>query len=52
MLGVTGDVDEFETGENLDASSRVQTVVDFSGPTDFLQMGAHRTPGRHASRPG
>lgn len=44
MLGVTGDVDEFETGENLDASSRVQAVVDYYGPTDFLQMDAHRTP--------
>jgi len=44
MLGVTGDVDEFETGENLDVSSRVQAVVDYYGPTDFLQMDAHRTP--------
>jgi acetyl esterase/lipase len=42
MLGTTGDVEEFETGEYLDVSSRVQAVVDYFGPTDFLQMDAHR----------
>ena len=44
MLGTTGDVGEFEVGENLGVSSRVQAVVDYFGPTDFLQMDAHRTP--------
>ena len=44
MLGVTGDVTNFEIGENLGMSSRVQSVVDYFGPTDFLQMDAHRTP--------
>lgn len=44
MLGVTGDTKEFETGENLDQSSAVQAVVDYFGPTDFLQMDAHRLP--------
>jgi len=42
MLGTAGDVKAFEVGENLEVSSRVQAVVDFFGPTDFLQMDAHR----------
>ncbi len=42
LLGVTGDVNEFDVGAHLDASSRVQAVVDGFGPTDFLQMDAHR----------
>lgn len=44
LLGTAGDVGEFETGENLNYSSRVQAVADFFGPTDFLQMDAHRLP--------
>ena len=44
MLGMTGDITEFEVGENLEMSSRVQAVVDYFGPTDFLQMDAHRLP--------
>lgn len=44
MLGLTGQVAGFEVGEYLDLSSRVQCVVDFFGPTDFLQMDAHRLP--------
>ena len=44
MLGTTGDVKEFEVGENLGVSSRVQAVVNYFGPTDFLQMDAHRLP--------
>ena len=39
MLGVTGDVKEFDTGENLNESSRVQAVVDFFGPAELLTMG-------------
>ncbi len=45
MLGTTGGVAEFEVGQNLAFSSRVQAVVDYYGPTDFLQMDAHRPPG-------
>jgi acetyl esterase/lipase len=45
MLGTTGGTRELEVGENLDVSSRVQAVVDFFGPTDFLQMDAHRVSG-------
>lgn len=44
MLGTTGDMDEFEVGENLEVSSRVQAVVDYFGPTDFLQMDAQSLP--------
>ena len=44
MLGTTGDVAEFEVGENLKVSSQVQAVVDYFGPTDFLQMDAQRLP--------
>jgi acetyl esterase/lipase len=44
MLGTTGDVKDFDIGANLDQSSRVQAVVDNFGPTDFLQMDAHRLP--------
>ncbi len=37
LLGTTGDVKEFDKGEHLDRSSRVQAVCDWFGPTDFLQ---------------
>ncbi len=38
LLGVTGDVMDFDRGENPGVSSAVQAVCDFFGPTDFLQM--------------
>ena len=44
MLGTTGDVPEFDLGDNLNQSSAVQAVVDHFGPTDFLQMDSHRLP--------
>lgn len=44
LLGTTGERREFDVGTNLDQSSRVQAVVDYFGPTDFLQMDAHRPP--------
>lgn len=44
MLGATGDVKDFDVGANLDQASHVQAVVDYFGPTDFLQMDAHRLP--------
>jgi acetyl esterase/lipase len=42
MLGTAGDVAALDVGANPGISSRVQAVVDFFGPTDFLQMDAHR----------
>ena len=44
MLGVAGHVTEFEVGAHLNVSSRVQCVVDYFGPTDFLQMDSQRLP--------
>jgi acetyl esterase/lipase len=44
LLGTAGDIKAFDVGANLDRSSRVQAVVDYFGPTDFLQMDAHRLP--------
>jgi acetyl esterase/lipase len=44
MLGATGAVKAFEVGDYLDVSSRVQAVVDYFGPTDFLQMDDQRLP--------
>jgi acetyl esterase/lipase len=40
LLGTSGDVKEFDVGENLDQSSRVQAVCDLFGPADFT-MGMH-----------
>ena len=45
MMGATGLTNRFDVGGNLEQSSAVQAVVDFFGPTDFLQMDAHRPPG-------
>ncbi len=42
LLGVTGDTKEFDAGANAGGSSRVQCVLNDYGPTDFLQMDAHR----------
>ncbi len=44
MLGTAGHERSFEVGEHLEHSSRVQAVLDFFGPTDFLQMDAQRMP--------
>ncbi len=44
MLGTTAAVAMFEVGEYLEVSSRVQAVVDYFGPTDFLQMDDQRLP--------
>lgn len=52
MLGTSGGVAELEgtLGNNM-ASSRVQAVVDFFGPTDFLQMDAAALPGGQKHNP-
>lgn len=44
MLGVSGQVLTWDQGAHLEHSSGVQAVVDWFGPTDFLQMDAHRLP--------
>jgi acetyl esterase/lipase len=44
MLGTCGHVRTWDVGAHLDHSSRVQAVIDFYGPTDFLQMDAQRLP--------
>lgn len=44
MLGTAGHVAAFEVGAHLERSSRVQCVIDYFGPTDFLQMDAQRPP--------
>jgi acetyl esterase/lipase len=46
LLGTSGGVKELEgEGGSAEQSSRVQAVVDFFGPTDFLQMDAHAVKG-------
>jgi acetyl esterase/lipase len=46
LMGTSGGVEDLEgKGGDADQSSRVQAVVDFFGPTDFLQMDAHAVPG-------
>jgi acetyl esterase/lipase len=45
LLGTSGGVKEFDAGDNLDQTSRVQAVCDFYGPTDLLQMDAHSPAG-------
>jgi len=39
MLGTAGDVKEFDVGDHLDQSSKVQAVVDFFGPAELHTMG-------------
>ena len=39
LLGTTGDIQDFDTGPNLNQPSSVQCVVDWFGPTDFLHYG-------------
>jgi acetyl esterase/lipase len=46
LLGTSGGAEDLEgKGGNAGQSSRVQAVVDFFGPTDFLQMDTHAVPG-------
>src|SRR5262249_27571146 len=45
VLGTTGDVGELEGGlGNPGGSSRVQAVLDWSGPTDFTQIAQQSLP--------
>jgi acetyl esterase/lipase len=46
LLGLTGGINNLEgNGGNPGESNQVQAVVDFFGPADLLQMGAHALPG-------
>jgi len=47
LLGTTGNVKEFDKGENLNVSSRVQAVCDYFGPTDFLKIGEFPSTIKH-----
>ena len=51
LLGTAGASKTFDVGANLEYSSAVQGVVDLYGPTDFLQMDAHRLPGGDQHNP-
>lgn len=44
LVGTTGDINEFDVGENLNVSSKVQAVVDYYGPIDLLRMDEGREP--------
>lgn len=37
LLGTSGEAKEFDQGENLQYSSKVEAVCDFFGPTDFIK---------------
>lgn len=52
LLGTSGGVDLFDRGGgNYNQSSRVQAVVDFYGPTDFLQINSMPEAGSFRQRP-
>lgn len=42
LLGTTGEIRDFDKGENLDQSSAVQCVIDWFGPTDFIDWGGDK----------
>lgn len=48
LLAVTGDVKDFDEGDNLDQSSAIRCGIDFYGPTDFL---AFLPPSKDADEP-
>jgi len=49
LLAVTGDVKDFDEGDNLDQSSAIRCGIDFYGPTDFL---AFLPTGKAPDEPG
>lgn len=42
LVGTSGQIKDFDVGENLDVSCTVQAVVDYFGPTDLLQIETQR----------
>lgn len=51
LLGTSGDAKVFEAGDHLTVSSRVQAVVNWFGPTDFLAMDAQKLPNGDSHNP-
>jgi acetyl esterase/lipase len=49
LLGTTGGIKEFDKGQNLEVSSRVQAVCDYFGPTDFLKIADFASKMNHAA---
>lgn len=49
LLGTAHHVKEWDKGDNLDRSSRVQAVVNMFGPTDFLRMESPENPYKASS---
>lgn len=45
LLATSGDIKEYDKGNNLEFSSRIQAAVPMAGPTDFLQMDEHAPQG-------
>ncbi len=56
LLGTAGDVKAFDVGAQLEQSSRVQAVVDYFGPSDFVRFvetpgfASHAQPGSPESK--
>ncbi|MBQ3222118.1 MAG: alpha/beta hydrolase [Clostridia bacterium] len=48
LVGVTGGMEEFDVGDNLDQSSSVKCVIDCFGPTDLVKM----VTKQYAPKPG
>lgn len=47
MLGTSGETTQFDVGDYLGTSSRVQAVVDMFGPTDFVTMSLEAESAKH-----
>jgi acetyl esterase/lipase len=45
LLGTAGDETAWDVGDHRDVSARVQCVVDWFGPSDFLHIGRQSLPG-------
>jgi len=43
MVGVTGNIRDYDVGDNLDQSSAVNCAVSWYGPTDFAALGEGRS---------
>jgi acetyl esterase/lipase len=46
LLGTTGNIRDFDVGEHLEQSSAVQCVVNWYGPTNFLDWGGPEIPSK------